>query len=135
MVNKKAVKKTDTKVEQPEVEEQVIKEESVKPSVEVQSYIVPILFKREPGEKDLPVADIFYRKEAHFIELQCHNPKYHSVLEMIVAGDISLFTETGATRTISKSESPLSWITSLYQSREFSGYPFIAGEAQALYEA
>jgi hypothetical protein len=110
-------------------------EEIIEPPMEVRSYLVPILFKREPVDKNVPIADIFYRKEANLIELQCHRPNYHSELEMIIAGDISIATDTGATRVISKSEAPISWITKLYQSKEFSGHPFIAGEAQEIYEA
>jgi len=48
--------------------------------------------------------------------------------------DISIET-AGNIKMISKSESPESWITNLYKSREFSGNPFIAEEAQPTYEA
>ena len=36
---------------------------------------------------------------------------------------------------ISRTEAPIAWITNLINSREFSGNPFIAGEAQEIYEA
>jgi len=134
MVEKKAAKKINKDEGTPKIEEQVIQEKLVEPPVEIHSYLVPILFKREPTDKDIPVADIFYRKEANLIELQCHKPNYHTDLELIIAGDISIPTDTGATKVISKSEAPISWITKLSESNEFSGHPFIAGEAQVIYE-
>ena len=53
---------------------------------------------------------------------------------MIVEGDISI-EESGNIKMVSKTESPVSWIINLNKSREFSGNPFIAGEAQEIYEA
>lgn len=134
MTNKKVGQKSNNNAAQAIVKESIIQEEVIEPSVVVQSYLVPILFEREPVDKNIPVADIFYRKEANLIELQCHKPNFHSELEMIIAGDISVPTATGATKVISKSEAPISWITKLYQSNEFSGHPFIAEEAQVIYE-
>ena len=137
MVSKNKVRITAVTPTGKAVEEEVaepIVAPVVEPVVEVQSYLVQILFKREPIDKDIPIADIFYHKEANLIELMCHKPNYHSELEMIAAGDISVSTETGAITMVSKSESPISWITKLYKSREFSGNPFIAGEAQPIYE-
>ena len=96
--------------------------------------MVQVLFEREPIEKDIPVADIFYRRNANLIELQCHAPNYEAEIEQIIAGDISIET-TGNMKLISKAESPESWVLNLYKSREFSGNPFIAKEAQELYEA
>ena len=135
MPNANRAKKVVNAVPEPEIEEQVVQEEPVEVSREVQSYLVQVLFKREPVEKDVPVADIFYRKDANLIELQCHKPNHEASLEMIIAGDISIPTNTGATKMVSKSAAPISWITNLYQSNEFSGHPFIAGEAEVIYEA
>ena len=53
---------------------------------------------------------------------------------MIVEGDISI-EESGNIKMVSKAESPVTWIINLNNSREFSGNPFIAGEAQEIYEA
>ena len=132
--NEKVIEEiTEEQVEQPI--EEVVEEPVVEKKVEVHSYLVPILFQREPVNKDLPVADIFYRKDANLIELQCHAPNHEASLEMIIQGDISVETSTGAITMVSKSESPIAWITSLHKSREFSGNPFIAKEAQELNEA
>jgi hypothetical protein len=127
MVNKK-----DKVVEAPVAE--AVADAVVEPSQAISGYIVPVLFKREPIDKDIPVADIFYRKFSNLIEVQCHKPNFHAELEMIIAGDISLLTKTGALTCVSKSEAPISWITGLHKSREFAGNPFIAQEAQELYE-
>ena len=104
------------------------------PKIEVQSYIVPIFFKREPVDKDIPVADIFYHKASNKITLACYAPNHEAHIEMLIAGDISI-TTTGNTEGISKAESPIKWITNLTKSNEFSGNPFLAGEAQEVYEA
>jgi|TARA_R100000808_G_C2107603_1_gene122705 hypothetical protein len=123
--SKKTTAKTSAKVT-PKVEE--------KPKPEAQSYLVPIAFQREPIEKDIPVADMFYHKSSNSFTLQCHAPQHEAHIEMIVEGDISI-EESGNIKMISKSESPVSWITNLNKSREFSGNPFIAGEVQEIYEA
>ena len=102
---------------------------------EVRSYVVPILFQREPIEKDVPVADLFYRVASNLIEMQCHRPNYEAQLDMIIEGDISMSTEIGGTVLISKSNSPVDWIKNLHKSNEFSGKPFVAEEALELYEA
>jgi len=129
----------NVKVEEPMVEEvvqePVVEEVVVEPKPEITGYLVPILFKREPNDKDVPVADIFYRQAANLIELECHKPNHEASIEMIIAGDISVPTTTGAINMISKSESPIKWITNLCNSNEFSGHPFIAREAQEIYEA
>jgi|TARA_Y100000401_G_scaffold50140_1_gene39090 hypothetical protein len=104
------------------------------PKKEPQSYLVPIAFQREPVNKDIPVADIFYHKASNSFNLQCHAPQHEAHIEMIVEGDISI-EESGNIRMVSKAESPVSWIINLNNSREFSGNPFIAGEAQEIYEA
>ena len=104
------------------------------PKAEISGYVVPILFQREPVEKDVPVADMFYHKVSNSFTLQCHRPNMEAQVEQIVDGDIGI-SEGGNTTMISKSESPVAWITSLYKSNEFSGNPFIAHEAQELYEA
>jgi len=132
MVSKQAQKAKTKTVSAPVVEKVV--EEPIETKSEISGYVVPILFQREPIDKDIPAADVFYRKFANLIEIQCHRPNFHSQLEMITAGDISLLTEAGGIVCISKSESPVSWITNLYKSREFSGNPFIAREAQEIYE-
>ena len=111
-----------------EVVEEVVEEK------EITGYIVPILFKREPIEKDIPVADLIYDRWSNSMKLQCYRQNYEAELDMIVAGDISLFTPTGEMTIVSKSESPVSWMKNLTNSREFAGNPFIAFEAQALYE-
>ncbi len=120
---KKVVKKTQPKV----VEEK-------QPEPEITGYIVSVSFKREPVEKDLVVADIFYTKITNEIKLQCHAPQHEAHIEMIIEGDISIET-AGSVTMVSKSASTEAWITSLYNSREFSGNPFIASEAQPQYEA
>lgn len=102
---------------------------------EVRSYLTPVLFQREPVEKDLPVADIFYRVTGNLIEMQCHRPNFESDLDMIIAGDISLTNKAGSTVIISKSNSPEDWIKNLHKSNEFSGNPFIAKEVIEIYEA
>tara|TARA_R110002020_G_scaffold406719_1_gene616870 strand:+ start:230 stop:631 length:402 start_codon:yes stop_codon:yes gene_type:complete len=120
---KKAVKKTQPKV----VEEK-------QPEPEITGYIVSVSFKREPVNKDIVVADLFYTKSTKAITLQCHAPQHEAHIEMIIEGDISVET-AGSVTMVSKSESPEAWITSLYNSKEFSGNPFIAQEAQPIYEA
>ena len=102
---------------------------------EVRSYLTPVLFQREPVEKDLPVADIFYRVTGNLIEMQCHRPNFESDLDMIIAGDISITTKAGSTTVISKSNSPVDWIKNLHKSNEFAGNPFIAKEVLEIYEA
>lgn len=129
----KQVKKAKAKTASTPVVEKVV-EEPIETKSEISGYVVPILFQREPMDKDIPVADIFYRRFANLIEVQCHRPNFHTQLEMITEGDISLQTPAGAIVCISKAESPVSWITNLYKSREFSGHPFIAQEAQEIYE-
>jgi len=126
--NKKPSKKT--KAQKIEVKKKV--EET--PKKEVQSYLVPIAFEREPIEKNIPVADMFYHKSSNSFTLQCYAPQHEAHVEMIVEGDISI-EELGNVKMVSKAENPISWITNLNKSREFSGNPFIAGEAQEIYEA
>ena len=116
----------------PKVEKiEEIKEE---PKKEAQSYLVPIAFLREPIDKDIPVADLFYHKYSNSFSLQVSAPQHMAAIEDIVEGDISI-EESGGVKMISRSESPVSWIIGLKDSREFSGHPFIAGEAQEIYEA
>ena len=129
MVDKKKTKKSKVaskkKVEAPVQEA---------PKKEVQSYLVPLAFQREPIDKDIPVADMFYHKASNSFDLQCHAPQHEAHIEMIVEGDISI-EESGNIRMVSRAESPVSRIINLNKSREFSGNPFIAGEAQEIYEA
>ena len=137
MVNKtKSAKAKAISKKVEEVVEEVIEAPQVveEPTAEVSGYVVPILFQREPIEKDIPVADMFYHKFSNSFALQCSAPQYEAEIEMNIEGDISI-EETGSIKMISKAESPVSWITSLVNSREFSGHPFIAGEAQEIYEA
>ena len=136
-VNKKTTKKTAKKTVDEVVEEnvaEVVEETPVVEQKEISGYVVPILFKREPIEKDLPVADLVYDRWSNSMKLQCYAPNKEAELEMIVAGDISMFTPTGELTIVSKSENPVSWVQNLVNSREFSGNPFIANEAQALYD-
>ncbi len=130
---KKTSKKTTTPKASAKKVEKVIIEEA--PKKEVQSYLVPIFFEREPMEKNIPVADIFYHKHSNSFTLQCYAPQYEADIEMIVEGDISMENSSGAVEMVSKSETPVSWITNLINSREFSGNPYITGEAQEIYEA
>ena len=134
MTSQKAGKSTGKKVE--EVVEEIVEviQEVETPVVETYGYVVPIFFEREPVEKNIPVGDLFYHKVSNSFSLQCHRPNVEAQLEMVVEGDIGI-TEGGNTIMISKSESPVKWITSLHKSNEFSGNPFIAYEAQELYEA
>ena len=108
--------------------------EVAEPKVEVQSYMVPVFFKREPVDKDIPVADIFYHKVSNQITLACYAPNHEASIEMLIGGDISV-TTAGSVEVISKAESPIKWITNLSKSNEFSGQPFLAREAQEVYEA
>jgi len=124
----KKVKITTTKAKKKVVEE-VIEDKS-----EITGYLTPILLQREPIEKNIPVAAILHNKNAGSITLECYVPSHEANIEMIIGGDISIET-AGNIKMISKSESPESWITNLYKSREFSGNPFIAEEAQPTYEA
>ena len=129
MVRKKSnVKAKTTKKTQPKVVEEK------QPEPEITGYLTPILLQREPIEKNIPVAAIFHNKNAGSITLECYVPSHEANIEMIIGGDISIET-AGNIKMISKSESPESWITNLYKSREFSGNPFIAEEAQPTYEA
>ena len=127
-----STKKTATKKAAPKVEE-IKKEEAPKPPI--QSYLVPILVLREPMEKNIPIADIFYHKFSNTFSLQCSAPQYEAEVEMVIEGDISIQEASGSTKMVSKSENPVSWIINLKNSKEFSGNPFIAGEAQEIYEA
>ena len=131
MVNSNEDKKITKKKSTKKVEEVIVEET---PAKAVQSYVVPIFALREPMEKNIPVADLFYHKFSNSFALQCSAPQYEAEIEMNIEGDISI-EETGSIKLISKAESPVSWITSLVNSREFSGHPFIAGEAQEIYEA
>jgi len=129
----KTAKKTTKKVVEENVAE-VVEETPVVEEKEITGYLVPILFKREPIEKDIPIADLIYDRWSNTMKLQCYVPNYEAALETIVAGDISMFTPAGGSISISKSEAPVSWIKNLTNSKQFSGNPFIAAEAQALYE-
>lgn len=105
------------------------------PKPEAQSYLVPIAFEREPVDKNIPVADIFYHKSSNSFRLQCSAPQHEAAIEDVVEGDISIQEPSGSIKMISRTEAPIAWITNLINSREFSGNPFIAGEAQEIYEA
>ena len=126
---KKTVLKDPEKNIAPIVEEPAVVEEK-----EISGYLVPILFKREPIDKDIHVADLIYNRWSNSMKLQCFRPNYEADLDTIVAGDISMFTPAGGSISVSKSEAPVSWIKNLTNSKQFSGNPFIATEAQALYE-
>ena len=120
---KKAVKKTQPKV----VEEK-------QPEPEIMGYRTIILFQREPRETNIPAAAISYNKNSGSITLECYVAGYAHGIKLAVAGDISVET-AGNIKCISKAVTPESWITNLCKSREFSGNPFIAEEAQPTYEA
>jgi len=105
------------------------------PKKEVKGYLVPILFQREPIEKDIPVADVFYRRDANLIELECHAPNHEAEIEMCISGDISVSSSSGNVTMISKSTSPIQWVKNLHISNEFAGKPFIAKESQEIYES
>tara|TARA_Y100000593_G_C4262942_1_gene313202 strand:+ start:41 stop:424 length:384 start_codon:yes stop_codon:yes gene_type:complete len=98
-------------------------------------YLVSVFVKREPVDKNIPVADIFYKKNSDTITLSCYAPNKEAEIEMIIEGDISVSSESGGIKMISKSESPETWILNLYASNEFSGNPFVASQPEALYEA
>lgn len=110
------------------------KVEEQEPAKIIRAYLVPILLLREPTNKDIPVGDLYYHKSSNSFELQCHRPNVEAELEMNIRGDISI-TTAGSVQCVSKAESPVTWITSLHKSNEFSGHPFIAQEAQEIYEA
>ena len=133
MVNKKAKKSVSSKKTTPK---KVVEstEEVVEKQPNITGYLVPVFVLREPVDKNIPVADIFYKKASDAITLQCHAPNQEAALEQIIEGDISV-ESGGNINMISKTESPEAWIKNLIKSREFSGKPFIAEEAQALYEA
>tara|TARA_R110002051_G_scaffold259366_1_gene318721 strand:- start:418 stop:825 length:408 start_codon:yes stop_codon:yes gene_type:complete len=123
---KKAATKTTPKVE-------ATKEEVVEKQSSITGYVVPLFLLREPMNKNIPVADVFYKKNSDAITLQCHAPNQEAAIEQVIQGDISIQTG-GNISMVSNSEAPEAWIKNLHKSREFSGSPFIAGEAQALYE-
>jgi len=129
---KTSTKKASTKKVAVKVEETPVITEEVKPKA--QSYLVAISFEREPVDKDIPVADLFYHKYSNSFELQASVPQHMASVEDIIEGDISI-EEAGNVKMISRAESPVSWITNLHKSREFSGNPFIATEVQEIYEA
>ena len=136
---KKAAAKTTSKVAAAKTAPKVAatkatpKVEAVEKEPNTTGYVVPLFLLREPMNKNLPVADVFYKKNSDAITLQCHAPNYEASLEQIIVGDISV-PSGGNISMISNSESPEEWVKNLHKSREFSGSPFIAGEAQALYE-
>jgi len=120
VINTVTKKETTTKVEEPK--KQVV------------SYLVPIYFQREPIEKDIHVADLFYHVTSNTFELHPHAPQHEAHIEMIIEGDIGIEEKSGSIKMISKTETPQSWILGLSKSREFSGNPFIASETQEIYE-
>ena len=146
---KKSIKKTTTdttSIKKESVVETPVIIEEVKPKA--QSYLVAISFEREPVDKDIPVGDLFYHKYSNSFQLQASAPQHMAAVEDIIEGDIASavlyakFTEgdisieeAGSVKMISRAESPVSWITNLHKSREFSGNPFIATEVQEIYEA
>ena len=109
---------------------QVVIEEKPKPT----GYLVSVFVKREPVAKNQPVADIFYRKNSGLVTLSCYAPNREAEIEMIIEGDISVPSKSGAPRMISKTEAPETWMLNLHTSNEFSGNPFIASQVESLYE-
>ena len=76
---KKSTKKTASKKAAPkkvEKVEEIVVEET--PTQTVQSYVVPIFALREPMEKNIPVADLFYHKYSNSFSLQCSAPQYEA---------------------------------------------------------
>ena len=133
IIKKKPTKKQATKkpVQVEKVETCVVEE--VQP--EVQGYVVPVFFKREPIEKDIHVADLFYRKNSNTVDLETRMPNHEAKIEMIIEGDISITNDTGSTKMVSKSITPKDWLINLPNSNEFCGNPYIAYEDIELYEA
>jgi hypothetical protein len=133
MVNKKAKspKKKTVTMAKPKVE--ATKEEVVEKQSNITGYVVPLFLLREPMNKNIPVADVFYKKNSDAISLQCYAPNQEAAIEQVIQGDISI-QNGGNISMVSNSEAPEAWIKNLHKSREFSGSPFIAGEAQPLYE-
>mgnify|MGYP003114045396 FL=1 len=127
---KKSPKKVTTKKVE-KVETCIVEE--VKP--EIQGYVVPVFFKREPIEKDIHVADLFYRKNSNTVDLETRMPNHEAKIEMIIEGDISVTNTAGSTKMVSKSITPKDWLINLPNSNEFSGNPYIAYEVIELYEA
>ena len=133
MVNKKAKKSVSSKKT---TAKKVVEstEEVVEKQPNITGYLVPVFVLKEPVAKNIPVADIFYKKASDAITLQCYAPNHEAAIEQIIEGEISVESK-GNINMISKSESPEAWIKNLIASREFSGRPFIAEKAQELYEA
>ena len=126
------VKKETTKKRT--ISKPIIKKAVEEKKPEPTGYVVPVFFKREPTNKNQPVADIFWTKSTNAITLQCHAPQHEAHIEMIVEGDISIQTN-GNISMVSQADNPEGWVKNLVNSREFSGNPFIASEAQGIYEA
>ncbi len=128
-----AKRKASTKAKSRTVTPKVEKAEE--PTPEISSYLVPMFFQREPIEKDVHVADLFFHRTSHAFDFKPYAPNHEAHIEMIIAGDIGIEDTSGQIKMISKAETPEAWIVGLSKSREFSGNPFIAGEAQEIYEA
>ena len=88
----------------------VINKETAKkveePKKQVVSYLVPIYFQREPIEKDIRVADLFYHVTSNTFELHSHAPQHEAHLEMVIEGDIGIEEKSGSIKMISKAETP-----------------------------
>ena len=132
---KKTTKKSSAKnTNSKKIEVVVEKEEVIEvPKKEPIGYFAPIQFLREPAEKNIPCGDMYYHKYSNTFELRCSAPQYHSDLEMLMAGDIRVETD-GKNEYFSKKNSPVGWIINLHKSVQLAGNPFIAGEAQEVYE-
>ena len=87
MVNKKAKKSVSSKKT---TAKKVVEstEEVVEKQPNITGYLVPVFVLREPVDKNIPVADIFYKKASDAITLQCHAPNQEAALEQIIEGDI-----------------------------------------------
>ena len=90
----------------------VINKETTKkveePKKQVVSYVAPIYFEREPIEKDIHVADLFYHVTSNTFELHPHAPQHEAHLEMVIEGDIGIEEKSGSIKMISKAETPQS---------------------------
>ena len=129
---KRTAKKTPVTPKVTEVKKEEIKKEE--PKKVASSYVVPIALEREPMEKNVPVADLYYHVISNSFSLHTSLPSHEAEIEMVIEGDISI-ESSGNISMVSKAESPIKWMQCLNKSKEFSGNPFIAGEVQEIYEA
>tara|TARA_R110000765_G_scaffold381990_1_gene473218 strand:+ start:122 stop:544 length:423 start_codon:yes stop_codon:yes gene_type:complete len=109
-------------------------EEVIKKEPEIMGYRTLILFKREPKDTNITAAAVSYNENSESITLEYYVDYYAHAIKMLIDGDISVET-AGNRKCISKTGTPELWILNLHKAQQFSGNPFIAGEAQPTYEA